>query len=176
MNISHEFFKVKQGFKKVKEDMNYLSEKISENYDEFTRRHKVIARDIENITLELKEGLEFIKKNHLHSNSTISDKEILDLRNEISELKKEIIHINKEHGTISSALEEIKSNKKEIKELKEKLHSGELELFLLKERLVEKDQEIKQIKDISKHLFGLIEELSKTELDIINLKGSKSRK
>ena len=169
MNLSHEFSKIRNSFRKVKTDMNFLSEKISENYDEFTRRHKVIAKDVENLTLELKNSLSNLKINHLSNPESNLDKiELNNLKLEIKELKSEIMEIQKSHNKTISSLDDIKTNKKDIKSLKDKLHSGELEIFLLKEKLVEKEVEIKQIKEISKHLFNIVDDLSKSELDLLN--------
>lgn len=169
MNVSHEFFKVKEGFKKVREDMNFIASKVSENYDDFMSKHTKIAEDVANLSNQLRVGLETIKEKSQNSLNSLSAHEILDLKAEIKDLKIEIGHIEKSHGVVVSTIEDIKSNKSEIKQLKDKLHSSELELYLLKERLVEKDVEIKQIKEISKHLFNIVDELSKAELDLLNL-------
>jgi len=171
MGVTAEFFKIKEGFKKVREDMNYLSEKISENYDDFFKKHKIISLDVENLTLELKKSLEHLNKNHINKEAPkISEKELLDIKSEIKHLKKEIVKIQDGHHNLINNISDIKNNKTEIKKLKEKLNSSELEIFLLKERLIEKDVEIKQVKEISKHLFNVLEDLSKTELELLNLK------
>ncbi len=171
MNIAHEFFKVRESFKKVKDDMNFVSNKISENYDEFMHEHKKLASEVEMLSTEIKDNIKKIKEVHIiNSNpNNKNDKDIHDLKAEIKLLKKDIIEIQKDHHDFVSSIEKIKSNKKEIKEVKEKLHSSELELFLLKDKLAEKDIEIKQIKEISKHLFDVVDDLSKAEIDLLNL-------
>lgn len=170
MNISHEFFKIKDSFRKVKDDMNFLSNRITENYDEFTRRHKVLAQDIENITLELKSNLDKIKQATSNTQQNkISDKDLLDLKSEIRTLKLQVHSIQNTHNNIADSISDIRENKKQIKSLKEKLSSGELEIYLLKERLVEKDAELKQIKEVSRNLFNIVDDLSKTELDMLNM-------
>jgi len=172
MNISHEFSKIRDSFRKVKTDMDFLSEKISENYDEFTRRHKVLGKDIENLTLELKTSITKLRETFLDSSNNNTNNldltQINSLKLDIKELKSEIISIQKSHHKTITSIDDVKKNKKDIKSLKEKLHSSELEIFLLKERLTEKDLEVKQIKEISKHLFNVVEDLSKSELELIN--------
>lgn len=168
MNISYEFSKIRNGFKKVKEDMLFLSNKIGENYEEFTRRHKILANDVENLTLELKKSLEELRGKNFHSNENVlSKRDLNELREELKNLKSEVKEIQNDHSKFVSLVNDVKVNKKEIDELKEKLHSGELEVFLLKEKLVERDEEIKQMKEISRHLFNVVDELSKSELDIL---------
>lgn len=169
MNIAQEFFKVRHSFGKVKEDMNFISNKISENYDEFMKEHKKLASEVEILTNEIKNNLTKIKQVHLTDTSSYNEKEVHDLKSEMKLLKKEIIEIQKDHSNFASSIEKVSKNKKEIKSLKDKLHSSELELFLLKDKLAEKDVEIKQIKEISRHLYDVVDELSKTELDLVNL-------
>lgn len=170
MDLAHEFFKVKEGFKKVREDMNFIASKISENYDDFMSKHTKIAEDVAHLSNQVRINLEKLKERGEEGLSSLTSHDLLDLKGEIKELKLEIAHIEKSHGTVISAIEDIKSNKSEIKSVKEKLHSSELELYLLKERLLEKDVEIKQIKDISKHLFNIVDDLSRAEIDLLNLK------
>jgi prefoldin subunit 5 len=171
MNIAHEFFRVRESFKKVKDDMNFISNKISENYDEFMQQHQKLASEVEMLSVEIKESIE--KAKHIHITNADpnnqNEKDIHDLKAEIKLLKKDVILMQKEHTDFTSTIDKIKNNKKEIKEVKEKLHSSELELFLLKDKLSEKDIEIKQIKEISKHLFDVVDDLSKAELDLLNL-------
>lgn len=173
MNISQEFFKIREGFRKVRDDMNFIISKISQNYDEFMSKHTKIAQEVADLSSQVKINLEKIKEKSQESFHNFSNFDILDLKSQIKELKLEISQIEKSHNTIISAIDDIRSNKSEIKNIKEKLHSSELEIYLLKERLLEKDVEIKQIRDISKHLFNIVDELSKTELDLLNLKTDK---
>lgn len=169
MNLSHEFFKVKEGFQRVKSDMHFITDKISENYGEFISKHNDLGIKIESLSKDMKTTLSYARDKMNQEVSLLTDHEVISLKQDIKELKKEVTEIHSHHTKITSSIEDIKSNKKEIKSLKEKLHSSELEIYLMKERLIEKDVEVKQIKDISKHLFNIVDELSKAELDIINL-------
>lgn len=170
MNISQEFFKIKDGFRKVKDDMNFISSKITENYDDFIQKHSSLNNQIQELSKKLNSEIKEIKEKGLNSFNHLEPSELLYLKSEIKELKKEIFETHHNHSQISENINNIKKNKKEIKEIKEKLHTSELELYLLKERLIEKDVEMKQIKEVSKHLFNIVEDLSKTELELINIK------
>lgn len=168
MNISEEFSKIRFSFSKVKYEMDILIDKISSNYDDFLTHHKKLSGEVEDLSSKVKLVLEKLndpKSNHLnHFNST----ELNELKLEIKLLKEEVMHSEKKHSNISLVLEDVKKNKKDLKDLKTKLKSSELEIYLLKENLVQKDVEIKQIKEISRHLFNVVEELSKTELSLVN--------
>jgi len=167
MSLSHELSKIKNSFSKVKVDMNFLADKISENYDDFIKHHKNLAKQIQNLKEELAPHLEKLKSEEFNNNN-YSKKEILDLKKEIKDLKKELLETHSTHTDISLMLKDIKKNSKNIKDLKEKLHTNELEIFLLKDRIAEKDVEIKQMKDVNKHMFNVISDLSHIELEMIN--------
>ncbi len=167
MSLSYELSKIKDAFVKVRNDMNFLSGKISENYEEFMRHHQKLHTQVQELSEKLKHQINEIK--HMDfSHSSFSDKDILDLKHEIKELKRQVVYTHEEHGKITTMLADIKKAKSDVKDLKEKLHSSELEIYLLKERIAEKDVEIKQIKDVNKHMFSIIDDLSHIELDIIN--------
>jgi chromosome segregation ATPase len=176
--------KIKEGFLKVKNDMLFLSDKISENYSEFLLHHKDLSKQINHISTELQAQINHIKQSVQHANQNphenqISNHEILKIKSEIKELKQIVSDSHGEHLKISSLVETLKQTKSlikdnksdfksEIKKLKEQTHSSELELYLLKERLSKKDDEIKDLKDISRKMFNIIDDLSKVELDLIN--------
>ena len=169
MTLKLELSKIRNSFSKVREDMLFLSKHVSENYEHFLKEHSIIEGKITKLSDELKEHINYIKKEHIQTPNPDAS-EINYLREQIKELKEEVSNTHKEHFNLSKVLEDISKNKKNIKEMKEKLHSSELEIFLLKEKLSEKDLEIKQIKDVSKTIFNIVDELSKVELEMLNVK------
>lgn len=176
MSIHSELSKVKDAFSKVRSDMVFLSKQISENYDDFLSKHDSLANKVEKLSHEVKTHLTTIKEIHLSSSSNTSSSDISYLKNQVKELKEEVSNVHKEHFNLSKIVDDIKKDKHDIKDLKEKLHSSELEIFLLKERLVEKDVEIKQLKDVSKTIFDILDDISKVEIDMLNLEHNKSKK
>ncbi len=189
--------KIKEGFTKVKNDMLFLSDKITSNYSEFIAHHNNLSKDIHNVTTNLQDQISHIKTNLLKPESLASNQEIQKIQQEIKDLKKIVSESHSEHLKISGLVENIKQNqnlaqekqndsfklppkhdtkdnkdhkqiKSDIKKLKEQTHSSELELFLLKEKLTQKDEEIKELKDISRKMFDIIDDLSRIELDMVN--------
>ena len=63
-----------------------------------------------------------------------------------------------------------KKENKEKKNQDEKIQHSELELFLLKEQLGEKDIEIKRLKETNKHIFTILEELTRVETKLLETK------
>lgn len=173
MSIAYEFSKIKDAFYKVKNDMIFLSKQISDNYEDFMENHKKLAKEVSALSEKLQKNIEDVKSIHLTSGNIVSESELFNLKEEIKSLKNEISETQTHHNQIAKIVEDVKKDKKDIKELKEKLHSSELEIFLLKERIAEKDGELKHVKEISKSLFDIVTELSKVELDIINMNHKK---
>lgn len=168
--IKNELPKIRDGFLKVKNDMLFLSDKISENYNEFINNHKDLSKDINKISTHLQDQIHHIKDNLKHSPEEISTYELEKIKADISELKQIVNNTHGEHLKLSTIIEDIKKDKKDIKKLKEQLHSSELELYLLKEKLEQKDSEMIELKDISRKMFDLIDDLSRVELDLVNHK------
>lgn len=182
MNLAYEFSKVKGAFGKVREDMNFLSTKISHNYDEFMNSHRQLASQITHLSNQSNQMFAHLQERISHQETgakPLDQKELHNIKLELKELKSLMQDLQLEHNSTLDTLEAIKSNpssskqtttnSKSLKDLKEKVHANELELFLLKERMVEKDAEILQIKEVNKQMFKLIDELSKAELDLLNL-------
>lgn len=168
MNVAYEFSKVKEGFEKVKTDMEYLGKKIGDNYETFMREHYKLSKQVHSLSSEIKTHLEFIKDHHLHeqNKNSVSEKEIHDLKYIVKELREEVENTQKEHNKIIDLINEIKQDRKDIGKLKHRLENSELEIYLLKERLNEKDQEMTQVKDISSHLYKLVSDLAQTEIEL----------
>ncbi len=191
--------KIKEGFLKVKNDMLFLSDKITHNYSEFIAHHNNLSKDIHHVTTSLQDQIDHIKKNITNNHelqtikkNTINFKnqdldtrqfatksDVIRIQSEIKELKQIVTDSHGEHIKISSLAEKIKENKsmikdnkkehrEDIKKLKEQTKSSELELYLLKEKLSQKDDEIKDLKDISRKMFDIIDDLSRIELDLVN--------
>ncbi|MCA9495339.1 MAG: hypothetical protein KC589_00195 [Nanoarchaeota archaeon] len=172
MNIAYEFSKVKDAFGKVRTDLAFLGDKIGENYDDFMKNHNKLALKVAKLSEDMKSNMDELRAKTL-GGGHIDDKELFDIKLAIKDLKEELTQIQKEHHKVVSTIDSVKKEKtpsKEIKNIKEKLHASELEIFLLKERMIEKDLEIKQIKEVNKHMFAIIDDLSKAELDMLNLK------
>lgn len=169
MNIAYEFSKIKDSFKKVKNDMQAMADKINENYEDFWKKHGNLTKEIEKLSSEMQVHLANFRTTHLQSKEHIENsKEILTMKSEIRELK-EILNKTFEHNLdIKSLIDSVKKNEATTKVLKERLQSSELEIFLLKERIVEKNVEIKQMKEISSHILKIIDDLSSVELEILN--------
>ena len=165
MNISKELVKIRNSFLKVKEDITFLSDKIYDNYDEFMKHHLKLVKEVKEITTQLKIHSDKIKETPKHK---ISDRNLYDAKSEIKEIKKIVSNIQDEHKIIEKSIDEIKENKKDIKDIKEKYQNSELEIYLLKERLLEKDVELSQIKEINKHMFNTLEELTRVETELLN--------
>ena len=147
--------------------MNFLAGKISENYDDFMKHHKQLSDEVTRLSLEFKEHIQKMKYS---ASIAFSDKDLNDLQLDIKGMKEEISKLQKDHTHLIHTLDDIKKEKHDVKDLKEKFQAGELEMFLLKERMVEKDEEIKQIKDVNSHLFNIVKELSNLEIDLVNRK------
>jgi len=168
MNIAYEFSKVKDAFKKVKTDMDEITDKIYGNYNHFLKEHENMQHEIKKLSKQIQEGLDHFKNNHLKNIDSVPQKEILDIRKEIADLKLEIsktYHISQE---FNDTLELVKRNQGEIKDLKNKIHSNDLEICLLKEKLLEKDLQLTKLKDVNAHMLNIMDELSRTELEILN--------
>ncbi len=168
MNISFEFSKVKDSFFRVKEDMLAIKDKINENYDNFLREHRTLTNRVEVISIDVKNIIEHLREKHDKSNIVIESKEILDIKDEIVKLKSSINDtINKNHE-IHKDIEYSSKNREDIKSLNHRVHNSELEMHLLKGRMIEKDMEIKQMKEINSHMLTLLDELSKVEIEVLN--------
>lgn len=168
MNTYHEFSKIKDAFSKVREDMSFLVTKVSENYDEFMKNHQKLSNEVSLLSKQLHENLDKLRQDDSLHLKNASSSEIEFLKREIKDLKEEVKNSHKVHFDMTSTIDNVKKNSEDIKDLKDKLRNGELEIYLLKERLLEKDIELKQIKDVNKHMFNLIDELSNIELELIN--------
>ena len=168
MKISYELAKVKDAFSKVRNDMNFLSEKISSNYDDFMHEHRTMSKKIEELSKKVKSEIEELREAGHHINGTASEKQMLDLKAEIKELKAETIKAQSDHHNVEILLSDMKKHGKSIRDVKDKLKSSELELFLIKEKLSEKDDEINQLKEVNKHLYAIVEELSGLEIELVN--------
>lgn len=168
MNIAYELSKIKSSFRKVKEDMVYISSKISDQYDEFLKSHRELSNRIESLSVELKSHLSQLK----HEHHSYDDSALHTLKLELGDLKKEMKDLEKSHTTLSYKIEDFKNSTgrkdtKEIHDMKEKIHSSELDIYLLKERMMEKDLEVKQLKDVNTHLFEIVDELARLEQEIV---------
>jgi len=165
MDFTNEFTKIKDSFLRVKEDITFLSNKVYENYDEFMQHHLKLVKEVKEITEHLKnQSKEFIESNK----KKLDDKGILNLKQDIKDVRKIIKSILAKYKALEKALSDIKENKKDIKELKKTTKNSQLEIYLLKERLIKKDDELKQIKEINRHMFNTLDELTKLELEMLN--------
>lgn len=171
MNLSFEFSKIKESFKRVKEDMIIIENKINSNYDDFLNSHKVFKKELNIITDNLKQKLDFFKLNHLdgsNNNGNFGHKNLLDIKAEISNLKKQMQVILDQNYKINQVLQKKNLEEDKYNILSNKVKSCELEVFLLKEKLAENEFNLKQLKETNLKILNLIEDLSKTESEIMN--------
>lgn len=167
MNISEKFSRIKEAFSKVRTDIDYLSRKMSENYESFMREHYELSKNVEGLKDEFRKlGEEFKAK-------TLSAKEHNDIRHELKELREIVENSHSSHASMARILDELKQDRKSVRELKTKLETSELEIFLLKEKMDQKDEEIKQLKEVGMHLFSIVEEIAAMEKRIA--KGIKAK-
>lgn len=167
MNISYEFSKIREAFKKIKEEMDKLSLKITENQHNFTLEHLKLQNEIKELSYNLKDKINQYK-NHSSTVEPQSQYEISRIKSELSDLKEQISKTMHSHNEFNSFLDLIKKNQIDMKIIKDKLQSNELEIYLLKERLEQKEIELKKVKEINSHLIGAIDELSQMEIEILN--------
>ena len=175
MNIAYEFSRVKGAFKKVRNDMDEITEQIYENYNHFVKQHEGMQDEIKKLSKEIKEGLLHFNDNHLKNIDSVSHKEILDISKELSDLKKEISQTYHKSREFNDMLELVKKNKKSLddneknmRDLKDKVRTNELEIYLLKEKLAEKDLQLHKLKDVNKHMLDIIDDISRAEIEILN--------
>lgn len=174
MNIAYEFSRIKDSFSKVKLDIDFLAKKITDNYENFMREHYKLSSQVKALSEEIKANMQHVKDNHLKEGSTASDKEVEDLKYIVKELREEVEKTQKEHNKVVDTIRDIKDDTKDVKSIKDRLQNSELEIYLLKEKLNEKDQEISQMKEVSSHLFNLVSELASLERELIT--NSKQRR
>ncbi len=168
MNLPYELSKVRDAFRRVREDLNFMKSKIGENFDDFMSHHQKLAHQVEALSNEVQEHLKTAKQTIIHE-LPVTDKQLLDLKQELKDLKKHVLSLEKEHNEISNEVAsraKPKSYDAELKSMKEKTHSIELEMYLLKERMIEKDIEVKQLRDVNQRLFEIVDELAKAEMEL----------
>lgn len=163
MNISYEFSKIKDAFRKAKLDVDFLSKKITENYEEFIKSHNLLKNEISFLVSKVENIItQKIEKPNMEK------KEYFELNLEIKDLKKEIEKFQIKHNLLQEKLEEVEKNSKSnfnIGKIEKRVDASQLEIYLLEEKLKKKDVEIKQIQDINRHIFNLLEDLSKVEME-----------
>jgi methyl-accepting chemotaxis protein len=166
MNLSYEFSKIRDSFGKVREDMHVMKDKINQNYDNFLKEHTQIANKVEDMSQNINENITNFKKIH---KSEVSRRDILNIKDEIKDLKEEINNTINKHHEINNSLSSIKAqNKDNEKQVNNRVQSSELEIYLLKEKMIEKDLEIKQMKEVNIHMLKIIDELTKLEVEVLN--------
>ena len=132
--------------------------------------HQTLAHRVEALSNEVQQHLKTAKQTVIQE-LPASDKQILDLKLELKDLKKHILGLEKEHNEVAHDIQsrsKAKNYDSELKSMKEKTHSVELEMYLLKERMIEKDIEVKQLRDVNQRLFEIVNELAKAEMELAN--------
>lgn len=175
MNISYELSKIKDAFVRVRNDMNFLSKNLMSHYEEHKKNHQSISQELSSLSDEVKNYINEHKNMSLNISSDdkkdfASKKSLLDLKDAIKDLKKELSHTQKEHLQLIDLVEKVDRSKvdnNDFKDLQDKFRSSELELHLLKEKLSKKDIEVETLKDVNNKMFSIIDELTKTEMDLL---------
>jgi seryl-tRNA synthetase len=168
MNLPYEFSKIRDGFRRVREDLNFMKGKIGENLEDFMSHHQKLAHQVEALSNEVQQHLATAKDTIIHELPS-SDKRFQDLKQELKDLKKHILGLEKEHNEVVNEVHsrsKVKNYDAELKSMKDKTHSVELEMYLLKERMIEKDIEVKQLRDVNQRLFEIVNELAKAEMEL----------
>ena len=89
MNLPYELSKVRDGFRRVREDLNFMKGKIGENLEEFMSHHQKLAHQVEALSNEVQQHLKTAKQTVIQE-LPASDKQLQDLKQEIKDLKKHI--------------------------------------------------------------------------------------
>lgn len=171
-HINKEFSKIRSSFSKVKDDLMHVSSQVHETYHEMMSKHDALASEVNFLSSQLKAHIESFNKYR----ETISKSQIDHMKSLVKDLKSEVSEAHKLHNQLSIDITNIKKQKVEARELtgmQEKLHTTETEIFMLKERMLEKDIEMKQLKDMNKKLFEVVEDLSNVEMHLHNQSPSK---
>lgn len=164
--INNEFNKIRHSFSRVKDDLLHLSSQIHDAYDEMMKKHELLRSEVSFLSSQIKGHAQSL---HVQRD-TLSKTQMEFLKTTIRDLKKEISDLHKMHSHFSIDLQDMKKRKVESRELNgihEKIHTTETEVFLLKERMLEKDIELKKLKEMNKKLFELVEDLTKAELHMV---------
>lgn len=170
--LSEEFKKIRSSFSKVKDDLMHLSSQIHDAYDDMMKKHELLKGEVNFLSSQIKGHTQTLENNK----ELFSKQQMQHLKDIIKDLKTEISQIHKEHSHLSIEMNNIKKKKVESRELEgihEKIHTTETELFLLKERMLEKDFQIKELKEMNKKLFELIDDLTNAELHVLESSNSK---
>ncbi len=164
--INNEFSKIRQSFSKVKEDMIHISSQVHEAYNDMMQKHDSLVSEVHFLSSQIKGH----SKTLHNDKDTFSKNQVDTLKSTIRDLKKEVSDLHKDHSQFSIELEDVKKRKVEARELsgiQEKMHTTELEVFLLKERMLEKDVELKKMKEMNQKLFEIVEDLSSVEMNVL---------
>ena len=170
--LSEEFKKIKSSFSRVKDDLMHLSSQIHEAYDDMMKKHELLKGEVNFLSSQIKGHTQTLENNK----ELFSKQQMQHLKDIIKDLKSEVSQVHKEHSHLSIEVNNMKKKKVESRELDgihEKIHTTETELFLLKERMLEKDFQIKELKEMNKKLFELVDDLTKAELHVLNTSNSK---
>ena len=171
--INKEFEKIRGSFSRVKQDLMHISSQVHDAYNDMLKRHDALASEVHFLSSQIKGH----NKTLHEEKDSYSKNQVQALKTTIRDLKKEISDLHKDHSQFSIELEDVKKRKVEARELsglQEKMHTTELEVFLLKERMLEKDVELKKLKEMNKSLFELVEDLSKVEMNVLQSSHSHS--
>ena len=180
INIHKELDKIRHSFSKVKEDLMHISSQVHEAYGDMMSKHELLKSEVSFLSSQVKGFQHSLlnQRNSQHSDESVHKPQIEFLKSTIKDLKSEVSEAQKIHNQLTTDINHMKKNKIESRELQgihEKLHTTELEVFLLKERMLEKDIEIKQLKEMSKKLFEIVEDLSNVEMHIIEHKNTNKK-
>ena len=164
--IAKEFDKIRGSFSRVKEDLTHISAQVKEAYNDVMQKHDSLASEVHFLSSQIRGHNQTIK----NEKEDYSKNQMQILKTSLKDLKKEISDLHHNHCRFSVELEDVKKKKvdsNELSGLQDKMHTTELEVFLLKERMLEKDVELKKLKELNKKLFDLVEELSRVEMRVL---------
>jgi DNA repair exonuclease SbcCD ATPase subunit len=178
MNISHEFFKIRDAFRKVKLDMDYLRDILEKKESQFLKEYNLLKENIDLLKNDFKknhqklkeeiDSLKDLKEKSDNENSNLDPSELNYLKEQLLELKNHIKEIEEKNQNFYLKIS--KKEKEKEKKIEDKLKSTELELYLLKQKLDSHDTSIESIKEVTRNLFDIVEDITRIEKDIVEIK------
>lgn len=148
--------------------MHFLSHKMGKSYDDFLSHHSTLSEEVKILSKNVRDQIEHLKIKLDEHKTTPIPAELELIKQNIRELKEEAGKTMTSHQDFTQLLDKIQKNTQEVKKLSKKVQTSELEIHLLKERMTQKDIELKRLKEINTHLFQVVDELSKVELEMLN--------
>ncbi len=151
--MKKEFEKIRDAFKKVRKDIERLNLMITESSGLFKEDYAKVMKEIEDI----KKGLNGLKGEAI----------VNGYKKEFEEIKAEVDEIKRAHDKFCEIIDKVYEHDKQLKDFDYRLNSSELEIFLLKEKLKEKEKMVEKFKEDTKLLLEVVQDLAELEEKLI---------